>query len=68
MLVTLRGQMLNQGTFLSYYILVCCGDATSWFVDSKENNKFDLEVKGLKRIMLKFFCIIYLTLVSIIIL
>ena len=37
-------------------------------VDSKENNKFDLEVKGLKRIMLKFFCIIYLTLVSIIIL
>ena len=47
MLVTLRGQMLNQGTFLSYYILVCCGDATSWFVDSKENNKFDLGVKGL---------------------
>ena len=50
MLVTLRvtlGQMLNQGTFLSYYILVCCGDTTSWFVDSKENNKFDLGVEGL---------------------
>ena len=47
MLVTLRGQMLNQGTFLSYYILVCCGDTTSWFVDIKENNKFDLGVKGL---------------------
>ena len=47
MLVTLRGQMLNQGTFLLYYILVCCGDTTSWFVDSKENKKFDLGVKGL---------------------